>query len=85
MFFIVSNYGTDWHVAQATISSPYRAFSKEKISANVGVKIGLNSVNITLQGEIFLFPSIKLNRQTSRLERSNLQISNNIRFFFYLE
>ncbi|XP_054715837.1 dual oxidase maturation factor 2-like [Uloborus diversus] len=46
---LISNYGTEWHVAQATISSPYRAFSKEKISANVGVKIGLNSVNITLQ------------------------------------
>ncbi|GFW75535.1 dual oxidase maturation factor 1 [Trichonephila clavipes] len=45
----VSNYGTEWHVAQATISSPYKAFSREKIFADVGVKIGLNSVNITLQ------------------------------------
>ncbi|GIY13229.1 dual oxidase maturation factor 1 [Caerostris extrusa] len=45
----VSNYGTEWHVAQATISSHYKAFSREKIYADVAVKIGLNSVNITLQ------------------------------------
>ncbi|GIY76086.1 dual oxidase maturation factor 1 [Caerostris darwini] len=44
-----SNYGTEWHVAQATISSHYKAFSREKIYADVAVKIGLNSVNITLQ------------------------------------
>ncbi|RWS13957.1 dual oxidase maturation factor 2-like protein [Dinothrombium tinctorium] len=47
--FVVANFGTSWHVAQATISSPYRAFSKEKISAKVGVNVGLQSVNITLK------------------------------------
>ncbi|CAL1286667.1 unnamed protein product [Larinioides sclopetarius] len=46
---LISNYGTEWHVASATISSPYKAFSREKIYADVGVKIGLNSVNITLR------------------------------------
>ncbi|XP_075744039.1 dual oxidase maturation factor 2 isoform X3 [Rhipicephalus microplus] len=43
-------YGSDWHVASAVVSSPYRAFSADRISARVGVHIGLNSVNITLFG-----------------------------------
>ncbi|KAL1436377.1 hypothetical protein MTO96_049737 [Rhipicephalus appendiculatus] len=42
-------YGSDWHVASAVVSSPYRAFSADRISARVGVHIGLNSVNITLR------------------------------------
>ncbi|CAN7997792.1 unnamed protein product, partial [Ixodes hexagonus] len=46
---LISIYGSDWHVATAMVSSPYRAFSSDRISARVGVHIGLNSVNITLQ------------------------------------
>lgn len=46
---LVANFGTNWHVAQASISSPYRAFSREKIFARVSVRVGLQSVNITLQ------------------------------------
>ncbi|XP_037561842.1 dual oxidase maturation factor 2 [Dermacentor silvarum] len=42
-------YGSDWHVASAVVSSPYRAFSADRISARVGIHIGLNSVNITLR------------------------------------
>ncbi|XP_037502502.1 dual oxidase maturation factor 1-like, partial [Rhipicephalus sanguineus] len=42
-------YGSDWHVASAVVSSPYRAFSADRISARIGVHIGLNSVNITLR------------------------------------
>lgn len=46
---LLCNFGTSWHVAHATISSPYRAFSKDKIHADLGVHVGLNSVNITLR------------------------------------
>ncbi|KAJ6225471.1 hypothetical protein RDWZM_004016 [Blomia tropicalis] len=46
---VLSNCGTNWHVAEASIASPYRAFSKEKIFANIGVHIGLDSANITLR------------------------------------
>lgn len=46
----VANYGTSWHVAGGQIASPYRAFSREKIFADVGVHIGLDNVNITLKG-----------------------------------
>ncbi|KAK8768489.1 hypothetical protein V5799_015045 [Amblyomma americanum] len=49
MHVTVCIYGSDWHVASAVVSSPYRAFSADRISARVGVHIGLNSVNITLR------------------------------------
>ncbi|GFS38216.1 dual oxidase maturation factor 1 [Trichonephila inaurata madagascariensis] len=46
---LLANYGTDWHVSEASISTPYRAFSREKLFADISVRIGLNSVNVTLQ------------------------------------
>lgn len=46
---LVTNFGTSWHSATASISSPYRAFSKDKIQAELGVRVGLLSVNITLK------------------------------------
>lgn len=49
--FAVSIYGSAWHVTNASIESTYRAFSKEKVAADIGVYIGLQHVNVTLQGE----------------------------------
>lgn len=65
---LISNHGTDWHVAQTTISSPYRAFSRELIVANLGVRIGLNSVNVTLQA--------------TSIHRRNEEINYNERFYW---
>ncbi|XP_071034866.1 dual oxidase maturation factor 1 isoform X4 [Parasteatoda tepidariorum] len=48
---LLTNYGTDWHVSEASISSPYRAFSREKLFADISVRIGLSSVNVTLQAK----------------------------------
>ncbi|CAL4121157.1 unnamed protein product, partial [Meganyctiphanes norvegica] len=42
-------YGSEWHCGRATIISSYRAFSKQKINADLGVSIGLDHVNVTLQ------------------------------------
>lgn len=47
----VSYFGASWHVAETSIISPYRAFSKQKIVADVGVYIGLQSVNISLKAK----------------------------------
>ncbi|XP_014669691.1 PREDICTED: dual oxidase maturation factor 1-like [Priapulus caudatus] len=47
---LVCTYGSDWHVGEANIACPYKAFSDIKIEARVGVKIGLRSFNITLHG-----------------------------------
>jgi len=46
---LVGQHGSGWHSAEAQISTAYRAFSKEKINAELGINIGLNSVNVTLQ------------------------------------
>jgi len=46
---LIGIHGSAWHVAEAEISSAYRAFSKEKVMGVLGVNIGLNSVNVTLK------------------------------------
>jgi len=46
---LVGQHGSDWHTAETEISSAYRAFSKEKVMGSLGVHIGLNAVNVTLQ------------------------------------
>lgn len=46
----ISLFGSSWHVGKSSIISSYRAFTKEKIVADLGVYIGLNHVNVTLQG-----------------------------------
>ncbi|KAG5866555.1 hypothetical protein JTB14_025255 [Gonioctena quinquepunctata] len=47
---LITVYGSSWHVSKATTVSTYRAFSTEKVVADIGVYIGLKHVNITLQG-----------------------------------
>lgn len=48
--FSVGQLGSSWHVAQQNIVAPYKAFSREKLPARIGVHIGLMHVNITLSG-----------------------------------
>jgi hypothetical protein len=47
----VARYGSAWHVARTEIVSSYRAFSREKIEAELGAYIGLGHVNVTLRGK----------------------------------
>ncbi|KAJ8966026.1 hypothetical protein NQ317_009301 [Molorchus minor] len=49
IYFYVSICGSAWRIANAPINNTYRAFSKEKIIADIGVYVGLKHVNITLQ------------------------------------
>ncbi|KAF4519378.1 hypothetical protein B566_EDAN008686 [Ephemera danica] len=44
----LSQAGSGWHVACSNIVSSYRAFSREKISAQLGAYVGLGHVNVTL-------------------------------------
>ncbi|KAK9877943.1 hypothetical protein WA026_020165 [Henosepilachna vigintioctopunctata] len=46
---LVSLHGSSWHIANEAISSSYKAFSTEKISAKLGIYVGLSHVNVTLQ------------------------------------
>ncbi|XP_034933826.1 dual oxidase maturation factor 1-like [Chelonus insularis] len=44
------NYGQEWEVGQIETSTPYRAGEKSEIQAQIKIKIGLRSINITLKG-----------------------------------
>ena len=46
--FSVGNSGCCWHVGGARIAAAYKAFSSEKFKGDLGVYIGLDHVNITL-------------------------------------
>ncbi|XP_034235948.1 dual oxidase maturation factor 1 isoform X2 [Thrips palmi] len=46
---LVTCHGSSWHVAKNQVTATYRAFSKERLRAEVGAYIGLNHVNITLR------------------------------------
>lgn len=46
---IVALFGTNWHVGEASISAAYKAFSRDKIQGELSVRIGFQSVNITLR------------------------------------
>ena len=48
-YFQVGQHGSAWHSSEAQISTAYRAFSNEKINADLTVNIGLNSVNVSLR------------------------------------
>ena len=49
VYISVGSCGSGWHTAEAEIISSYRAFSNEKIHGRMGVYIGLNSANVTLE------------------------------------
>ncbi|XP_065160807.1 dual oxidase maturation factor 1 isoform X2 [Atheta coriaria] len=66
---LVSLFGSGWHVGHASIVSSYKAFSKEKVVADIGVYVGLNHVNITLQA-------------TPALNASSSDIDFNERFYW---
>ena len=52
--FSVGLYGMEWEVAEIhNTPTYYKAFEVEEIHADIGVKIGLNAVNITLKGMDF--------------------------------
>ncbi|XP_072390940.1 dual oxidase maturation factor 1-like [Diabrotica undecimpunctata] len=46
---LITLYGSAWHISKSQIVSTYQAFSQEKVTADIGVYVGLNHVNITLQ------------------------------------
>lgn len=41
--------GSAWHVGSSQVLSSYRAFSREKIHATLGVNIGLDHANVTMR------------------------------------
>ncbi|XP_020291210.1 dual oxidase maturation factor 1-like isoform X2 [Pseudomyrmex gracilis] len=48
---IVENFGQEWEYGDTKCKTPYRVGVGQEIEAQMAVKIGLRSVNITLKGE----------------------------------
>lgn len=48
--FVVENFGQEWEYGKVKSKTPYRAGVGQEIEAQMEVKIGLRSVNITLKG-----------------------------------
>uniref|UniRef100_A0A286XGJ6 Dual oxidase maturation factor 1 n=2 Tax=Cavia porcellus TaxID=10141 RepID=A0A286XGJ6_CAVPO len=44
------NFSSEWSVGRVSTNVTYKAFSPERISADVGLQVGLGGVNITLIG-----------------------------------
>ena len=45
---LIALFGTTWHVGETPISAPYKAFSRDRIQGELSVRIGFQSVNISL-------------------------------------
>ena len=52
--YTVCNFGQEWEVSEIETKTQYRAGLREEIDAEIEVKIGLRSVNITLKGKFFV-------------------------------
>ena len=50
--FLVGVLGQEWESAEIHSRTPYKAFSSHEIEADIGMKIGLASVNITLKSQL---------------------------------
>ncbi|XP_077992198.1 dual oxidase maturation factor 1-like [Glandiceps talaboti] len=62
---ILVNFGQEWEVSRIHTQTEYKAATDQDIEAEVGVKIGLRSVNITLRGT----PENQINEQINYNER----------------
>ncbi|XP_064116982.1 dual oxidase maturation factor 1-like [Macrobrachium nipponense] len=48
---MLCNFGQDWEVGFIRTRTPYKAGTADQIEAEIGVRLGLRSVNITLKGK----------------------------------
>ncbi|XP_076328081.1 dual oxidase maturation factor 1-like isoform X3 [Tachypleus tridentatus] len=72
---LVSNFGSDWHVAQSSIYTSHYAFSRQKVETGVGVHIGFTGVNITLRAvpKNILLEDINYNERFNWIEATDLK------------
>lgn len=77
---MLSAYGQEWESAEIyDVKTAYKTFFNREIIADVGVKIGLNSVNITLKSET----DLTQHNGSVELGYPDEKIDYNERFHFY--
>ncbi|CAJ0946414.1 unnamed protein product [Ranitomeya imitator] len=47
---VVVNFTTDWEIGSVNAVTTYKSFSNSTVNADIGVRVGLSGVNITLKG-----------------------------------
>ncbi|KFM78466.1 Dual oxidase maturation factor 1, partial [Stegodyphus mimosarum] len=47
---LVCNFGYGWEYGSVEALTPYKSFVKEQVKANIGLKVGLRGINVTLKG-----------------------------------
>lgn len=52
MLFSVGVLGQEWEKSEIHSHTPYKAFTGHEVDAEIGIKIGLASVNITLKSKL---------------------------------
>ncbi|XP_069758696.1 dual oxidase maturation factor 1-like [Narcine bancroftii] len=50
VIIVVVSFTSDWEEGYVTVNTSYKAFTKETITARVGLHIGLSGINVTLKG-----------------------------------
>ncbi|XP_071034974.1 dual oxidase maturation factor 1 [Parasteatoda tepidariorum] len=62
---LICNFGYGWEYGSLTATTQYKSFVNEHVKANIGLKIGLRGINVTLRG----LPQNQLNETINYNER----------------
>lgn len=49
--FSVCNFGYGWEYGSVKAVTQYKSFVNEQVQAEIGLKVGLRGINVTLRGE----------------------------------
>ncbi|GBO04566.1 Dual oxidase maturation factor 1 [Araneus ventricosus] len=61
----VCNFGYGWEYGSVNATTPYKSFINEQVKAEIGLKVGLRGINVTLRG----LPQTQLNETINYNER----------------
>ncbi|XP_035207012.1 dual oxidase maturation factor 1-like isoform X2 [Stegodyphus dumicola] len=62
---LVCNFGYGWEYGSVEALTPYKSFVKQQVKANIGLKVGLRGINVTLKG----IPKLQINETINYNER----------------
>lgn len=51
VYHVVGNYGQEWEVGHITTPTAYKIGTGQEIHADISVKVGFRSVNVTLKAD----------------------------------
>ncbi|CAL1264848.1 unnamed protein product [Larinioides sclopetarius] len=62
---LICNFGYGWEYGSVKATTPYKSFINEQVKAEIGLKVGLRGINVTLRG----LPQTQLNETINYNER----------------